>query len=191
MESSCKFGNNEEKEVFETRSDGILWRHYPSRNEGQKFNHEKLYRFFSVAESLATLSKDPSTKVGSLVFGSGYEIRSQGWNGAARGSLADVDKRYSNRDEKLWWVSHSEANAVCNAARCGTALDGCAIVVTSFPCMGCAKLIVQAGISEVLCPEPKGDFLARWSEDIIRAKLLFAECGVRLVTFEAHSNERN
>ena len=189
MESSCLFGNDEEREVYETRSNGLIWRHYQAHGRASYFSYEKLFRFFPVAQALSELSKDPSTKVGALIFGPGYEIRSQGWNGAPRKSHADVDSRYTSRDEKLWWVSHSEANAVCNAARCGVSIDGCAIVVTSMPCMGCAKLIVQSGICEVLCPEPKGGFLARWEQEILRTRALFAECGVRLVTFERVEDE--
>jgi len=187
VESSCKFGNNEEKEVFETRSDGILWRHYRNRWIGEcPTVAAKIHRFLCVAESIATLSRDPSTKVGCLVFGPGYEIRASGWNGAPRGCAADVDSRYATRDEKLWWAAHAEANAIANAARVGTALDGCAMLVTHFPCMihGCAKAIVQAGIKQVVCPEPDAAFAERWAEDIRRTRELFYECGVHLITFE-------
>ena len=178
----------EEKEVFETRSDGILWRHYRNRWIGEcPAVAAKIHRFLCVAESIATLSRDPSTKVGCLVFGPGYEIRASGWNGAPRGCAADVDSRYAVRDERLMWASHAELNAITNAARVGTALEGCALLSTHMPCMGCAKAIVQAGIKQVVCPEPDAAFAERWAEDIRRTRELFYECGVHLITFETLS----
>lgn len=143
-----------------------------------------MYRFFPVAQSIAGLSRDPSTKVGCLIFGSGYEIRASGWNGAPRGCQADADDRYATREEKLWWAAHAEINAISNAARTGTPLEGCALLATHYPCMGCAKAIVQAGIRQVVCPEPDPEFAMRWAEDIRRSRELFYECGVHLITFE-------
>lgn len=175
----------EEREVYETRSDGVIWRHYRNRWIGEcPTVAAKIYRFYCVAEAMATLSPDPSTKVGCLVFGPGYEIRAQGWNGAPRGSNADRDERYNNRAERLMWATHSEQNAIANAARVGTPLEGCAMLVTHYPCMSCAKTIVQAGIKQVVCPEPEAGFAERWAEDIQRTRALFYECGVHLITFE-------
>jgi dCMP deaminase len=82
------------------------------------------------------------------------------------------------------WATHSEQNAIANAARVGTPLEGCALLVTSHPCMSCAKTIVQAGIKQVVCPEPEAGFASRWAEDIKRTRALFYECGVHLITFE-------
>ena len=178
----------EEREVCETRLDGVIWRHYRNRWIGEcPTVAAKIYRFYCVAEAMATLSPDPSTKVGCLVFGPGYEIRAQGWNGAPRGSSADRDERYNNRAERLMWATHAEANAIANAARVGTPLEGCALLVTSHPCMSCAKTIVQAGIKQVVCPEPEAGFASRWAEDIKRTRALFYECGVHLITFEETS----
>lgn len=175
----------EEREVYETRSDGVIWRHYRNRWIGEcPTVAAKIYRFYCVAEAMATLSPDPSTKVGCLVFGPGYEIRAQGWNGAPRGSSADRDERYNNRAERLMWATHAEANAIANAARVGTPLEGCAMLVTHYPCMSCAKTIVQAGIIQVVCPEPEAGFSERWAEDIKRTRALFYECGIHLITFE-------
>lgn len=58
------------------------------------------------------------------------------------------------------------------------------MLVTHYPCMTCAKTIVQAGIKQVVCPEPSGEFAERWAEDIKRSQALFYECGVHLTTFE-------
>lgn len=143
-------------------------------------NVDKYARFLPVAQSIAQLSKYPRTKVGALVLGPGYEIRSQGWNGAPRGCRADVDARMQDRGEALHWISHAEANAITNAARCGTPLEGCTLVTTHFPCMACAKLIVQAGLKNVVSAPVDLEFQARWREEINRATKLLLECDVRV-----------
>ena len=104
----------------------------------------KLLKYMRVAEAVAELSKDKSTKVGALILGPANEIRACGYNGAPRGCEADEDER-SERPEKYHWFSHAELNAITNAARVGTPLEGNTLVVTHFPCMDCARAIVQAG----------------------------------------------
>lgn len=146
-------------------------------------NLGKYKRFMPIVQAVAGMSKSPTTKVGAIVLGPGFEIRSTGWNGAPRGSDADVDGRTATRESRLIWASHAEANAVSNAARCGVSLDCCVMVVTHTPCMACAKLIVQSGIRGVICPEPTGDFAERWRHEFNRGRELFAECGVELIEF--------
>lgn len=141
----------------------------------------KYARFLPIAQAFAAMSKDSSTKVGAIVLGPGYEVRSSGWNGAPRGCKADEDERFEQRPEKYHWVTHAEANAIANASRNGVSLDDCTMVVTHAPCMNCAKLIVQAGIHTVICPEPTGEFQERWAEDLARSRMLFAECRVQTV----------
>ena len=144
----------------------------------------KYKRFLPIALAVAAMSKDKSSKFGALILGPGFEIRSSGWNGAPRGCKADDDARFDVRSEKYMWVAHAEANAIVNAARTGTALEGCTLLVNGPPCMGCAKLIVQAGIKRVLVTKPKPDFYERWKEDIDRARALFSECGVECIEFD-------
>ena len=47
-------------------------------------------------------------------------------------------------------MEHAERNAIYNAARCGTPLEGCTLYVEIMPCMDCGRAIVQAGIREVI-----------------------------------------
>jgi len=134
--------------------------------------------------AVAQRSKDKSSKFGALVLGPGMEIRSSGWNGAPRGCNADEDERFDERAEKYMWVVHAEANALINAARTGTAVEGCTMLVNGPPCMGCAKLIVQAGIKRLYCTAPSEAFYERWKGDIDRARALFAEVGVEVVLLD-------
>ncbi len=145
----------------------------------------KYAKYMGVARAISELSKDQSTKVGAVILGPEYEARSLGYNGAPRGCTADEDIRGATRPEKYFWFSHAELNAITNAARVGTPLAGGTIVVTHFPCMGCARAIVQAGLVRVVTIQPDADFLSRWREDMSRAMKLFHECGVELVVLDA------
>lgn len=141
----------------------------------------KHVKYLDVAEAISRLSKDSSTQVGALVVGKGGEFLASGWNGAPRGCKADEpgDMR-SERPEKYFWFSHAEANAITNAARVGTPLAGSCIVVTHFPCMDCARAIVQAGVVKVITRRPEFEFAKRWQEHIHRSLRLFNECGVEV-----------
>lgn len=141
------------------------------------FDHNKLVKYLEIVDEISNLSKDPSTKVGALILGPAFEVRSIGYNGAPRGCSADEDNR-NQRPEKLFWFSHAELNAVTNAARVGVPLDGCALLVTHPPCMDCARAIVQAGIVCVVARNPGADFLERWVEHARRTQALFEECQV-------------
>lgn len=136
----------------------------------------------AVAQAISALSKDQSTQVGALVVGKGGEFVASGWNGAPRGCTADDgrDSRGLVRPEKYFWFSHAESNAIINAARVGTPLLGSSIVVTHFPCMDCARDIVQAGIVKVITNKVPADFYERWQEHVDRSITLFAECGVEV-----------
>lgn len=44
---------------------------------------------------------------------------------------------------------HSEIDAICSAASSGVSVKGSSIFVTRYPCEGCAKAIIAAGIKKV------------------------------------------
>ena len=139
----------------------------------------KLAKYMGIVDAIAKLSKDQSTQVGALVLGPSFEVRSVGYNGAPRGCSADEDERGTTRPEKYFWFSHAELNAITNAARVGTPLNGCSLLVTHPPCMDCARAIVQAGIIEVFTRMPSDEFLERWCEHADRTQRLFEECHVK------------
>lgn len=141
-------------------------------------NVGKARKYVAIAEAVAALSKDSSTKVGALIIGQTHEIRSLGYNGAPRGCSADEDERGEVRPEKYFWMEHAERNAIFNAARVGTPVEGCSLVVTAPPCMDCARAIVQAGIRHVIWKTPDESFAARWAEHSARVLALFDECGI-------------
>jgi len=44
---------------------------------------------------------------------------------------------------------HAEASLVARAAKIGIPLNGASVLVTTFPCPGCARLLVEAGIKKL------------------------------------------
>lgn len=131
------------------------------------------YRFFALAAFVASWSKDPSTKVGAVIVDRRHRVLGFGYNGFARG-VHDSEERYANREEKLKRIVHAEVNAMLNAAR----TEGCILYCTFCPCAQCASLIVQAGISRVVCRKSPSD--ERWLEDQKLAKEILIEGGVEV-----------
>jgi dCMP deaminase len=55
---------------------------------------------------------------------------------------------------------HAEQNAVVQAAYHGVGISGAAIYCTHQPCLTCAKMVVNAGITRIVYDEPYPDPLA-------------------------------
>ncbi len=105
--------------------------------------------FHALAQAAALKSKDKQKKVGAIIVDPhAHTVLSTGFNGFAR-QIREVPQRTDDQDEKLYWVTHAEANAIFNAARHGISLVGGTLYVTLFPCANCAQAIVQAGIKRV------------------------------------------
>lgn len=48
------------------------------------------------------------------------------------------------------YVLHAEANAITKVAKSSNSSDGATLYITDSPCVECAKLIIQAGITRVV-----------------------------------------
>jgi dCMP deaminase len=137
--------------------------------------------YLNICKVVASRSKDPNTQVGCVISGPAHEIRSTGYNSFPRGIRDDIPERLE-RPTKYLWIEHAERNAICNAARAGTALEGCTIYVELMPCMDCARAIVQAGIREVVvCGERISQYSSEYYDEHFRlVEVLFGEAGVKL-----------
>ncbi len=146
----------------------------------KKLSINKAIRYLRDAEFHAkNHSKEMSTRVGAMVIGPTDDPRSSGYNGAVRDSKADVDWRINTKPEKYNWIAHAEENAICNAARTGVKLYNSIMFTTHFPCINCARLIVQSGIRIVISSAPDDYFMERWAESVSRSVSLFDECKVK------------
>ena len=107
--------------------------------------------FMAVALLSAQRSKDPNTQVGACVANAQNKIVGVGYNGFPLGCSDDVlpwDRQGQFLDTKYPYVCHAELNAVLNSL--STDLRDCRIYVGLFPCNECTKVIIQAGIGEII-----------------------------------------
>lgn len=74
-------------------------------------------------------------------------IISDGYNGTPAG-FENVCEDESGVTKP--YVLHAEANAITKVAKSSNSSLGATLYVTASPCMECAKLIIQAGISRVV-----------------------------------------
>ena len=135
-------------------------------------NAKWVERFINLAAHVATWSKDPSSQVGAVIIRPDRSVASVGFNGLPR-AVSDDPARLADRDQKLLYTVHAELNAILAARE---PLHGCSIVVYPFqPCAACAAAIIQAGISEVICPEVPD--ASRWANSFHAARTMFHEAG--------------
>ncbi|KXZ48352.1 hypothetical protein GPECTOR_28g759 [Gonium pectorale] len=117
--------------------------------------------FMALAFLSAQRSKDPNKQVGAVIVNADNVILGIGYNGFPRGCCdSDLpwakvatgpDGRPSPLGTKYPYVVHAEANALLNKNAASVA--GARVYVTMFPCNECAKLLIQAGIREVVYHE--------------------------------------
>jgi dCMP deaminase len=148
----------------------------------------KILKFLPDARAAAGRSKDRSTKVGAVVIDSDFNIRISGYNGFPRGVNDDITARHE-RPAKYDWTAHSEENCVAQAARIGVALNGCTLLLTAlFPCPGCSRMIIQAGIRRVVAPRTNqagvGAGRIDWDAKAQLALEMLVEAGVQIIFYD-------
>jgi dCMP deaminase len=125
--------------------------------------------FMRVAIAAALRSKDPKTQVGACIADTNNRILSVGYNGTPSG-INDDEFPWGTSDDPLFdkhnYVIHAEANAILNYRGSLKDMQGGRVYVTLFPCQECAKMLVQAGIGEVVYLDDKyegttGNLVAR------------------------------
>jgi dCMP deaminase len=104
--------------------------------------------FYSTMASLvATRSHCDRRKVGAvLVSADTSNILAYGFNGSPRG----MDNCCEDHDGLTKSTTiHAEVNAIAKAAKLGHSTDGSTLFVTLSPCVNCALIILQSGITAV------------------------------------------
>lgn len=116
--------------------------------------------FMAIAFLSARRSKDPNRQVGACIVSQDRVILGIGYNGFPRGCSDDRlpwAKKSACGDPlqtKYPYVCHAEVNAILNKNQASA--SGQRLYVTLFPCNECAKIIIQAGIAEVVYYTDKG-----------------------------------
>jgi dCMP deaminase len=126
--------------------------------------------YMDVAERFAQLSSARRLHVGAIVvkddriISIGYNGMPSGWDNNCEDTEYTYDERdivngdwNYNNDSKQWSklktkpeVLHAETNAIAKLAKSNESGMGATMFITHAPCLDCAKLIYQSGISSVL-----------------------------------------
>jgi len=123
--------------------------------------------YMLLAITVASLSDCIRRKVGAIIVKNNIVV-SMGYNKPPKG--AKLCSEVGCVREKLNIVSgeqgdlcravHAEQNAILHAAKLHKDIKGATIYVTSSPCNTCAKLLIEAGITEIVYDEKYNDALA-------------------------------
>jgi dCMP deaminase len=124
--------------------------------------------FMDITRLVATRSSCLRRQVGALLV-KDRNILATGYNGVpsgithceATGCLRERLKVPSGERHELCRGLHAEQNAIIQAAKHGTNIDGATLYCTTMPCIICTKMIINAGISRVIYSEGYADDLAR------------------------------
>jgi dCMP deaminase len=104
--------------------------------------------FMRIAIQVATRSTCDRKHVGAVIV-KDKTILSTGYNGSIRGLPHCDDIGHTMENGHCIATVHAEANAIIQAAKNGTAIDGADIYVTASPCWNCFKLIANSGIKRI------------------------------------------
>ncbi len=124
--------------------------------------------FMNMANLVATRSTCVRRQVGAVIV-KDKRVLSTGYNGAPKGSKhcdelgcirVELNVPSGTRHELCRGV-HAEQNAVIQAAYFGVSVKDSTIYTTTYPCSMCAKLLINAGIKEIVYYEGYPDDLSK------------------------------
>jgi dCMP deaminase len=132
--------------------------------------------FMRIAREVAKRSTCLRRHVGAVVV-LDKRILATGYNGAPRGIAHCLDVGClreelgvpSGERHELCRAIHAEQNAIIQAAIHGVAIEGATLYCTHQPCILCAKMIINSGVTEIFFAEGYPDELSL---------AMFAEAGV-------------
>jgi dCMP deaminase len=126
----------------------------PEEPHGSRGRVSRQRMFLSIAYGFGQRSSCPRAQVGAILTREG-RIVSSGYVGAPSGAghCYEVGCELMP-DGGCSRTVHAEANAIAWAARAGVELNGTIMYCTHEPCLHCAKLIVNAGVVEVVFKMP-------------------------------------
>ena len=140
-------------------------------------------RFMELTEQVGSWASCIRRKVGAVIVRE-KRVMTTGYNGAPAGISSCIERGECLRQKmniasgtraELCYAAHAEQNAIIQAARYGVNISGATLYCTHQPCVICAKMIINAGITRVVYKEGYPD------EFSMR---LFGEAGTKVEKFE-------
>ena len=117
-------------------------------------------RFMDMAKMVGSWSScfQANRQIGAVIVRN-KRIITTGYNGAPAGVMSCVERGEclrrklnipSGTQHELCYAIHAEQNAIIQAAKLGSSIEGATLYCTHQPCVICAKMIVNAGIVRVV-----------------------------------------
>lgn len=124
--------------------------------------------FMEMAHVVAKRSTCLRRKVGAILVKDKH-ILSTGYNGAPKGlkhcsevgCLREKMKVASGERHELCRGLHAEQNAIIQAAVFGVSIKGSTLYCTNTPCVVCVKMLINAGVEEIVYAGDYPDELAK------------------------------
>ncbi|MCF0104948.1 MAG: cytidine deaminase [Eggerthellaceae bacterium] len=138
--------------------------------------------FMKIVNEVATRSTCLRRSVGAIIVKE-KQILATGYNGAPSrikhcsftGCLREKLMVPSGERHEICRGLHAEQNAIIQAARSGTNIEGSTIYTNTQPCVICAKMLINGGVENIVYENKYDD---KFALDIIK------EAGLRLRVFE-------
>ncbi len=108
--------------------------------------------FMAIAQVAATRATCDRKHVGAVIVRDRV-LLSTGYNGSPRHLPHCDDVGHEMVEGHCIRTVHGEANAIAQAAKNGTSVNGATIYTTASPCYDCFKLIINAGIVRIVYGE--------------------------------------
>ena len=130
-----------------------------TQTEGEIVNEKWKKIWMDLACVLSQAASCPRGRVGAFIIDHRNNPVSAGYNGGPRGAIGSLcGGEFCERSARCIpsgtqteiGCHHAEQNALMNALHKGVSVAGCTLVVTTPPCLGCARLIHHAGIERVV-----------------------------------------
>ena len=115
-------------------------------------------RFMALAKNVAEWSTCHRRKVGAVIV-IDKRIIATGFNGAPAGLMNCHERGYCLREKlciesgtrrEVCYSIDAEQNALTQAAKLGTSVNGATLYVTHQPCVICTKLLISSGIKRIV-----------------------------------------
>lgn len=143
--------------------------------------------FMDIARLVARRSTCLRRQVGAVLV-KDKNILATGYNGTPKGithcsetgCLREQLKVPSGQRHELCRGLHAEQNAIIQAASHGTSISDATVYCTNMPCIICTKMLINAGIRQVI-------FLEGYPDDLSQAML--EEAGIEVRPYSADSQQ--
>ena len=143
------------------------------------------HRFMEMAQLVSTWAScyQEERKIGAVSV-KDKRVMTTGYNGAPAGVSTCVERGECLRKKlgipsgtrhEMCYAVHAEQNAIIQAAKVGVSTEGATIYITLQPCVICAKMLVNAGITRIV---HRGEYPDPLSQSIL------AEAGIEVMAMD-------